>query len=102
MHEMKAFYNQDAYDNQELLLTGFKCKEFRVTFYYNSRNRPVDLTYLDSNPNRIEWSDLRFLQDSIRIYPTGRIPGNSILFSNSMGRKRVASMLPEDYIPAMR
>ena len=102
MHSMKASYGQDEYGNQQLLLTGFTCKKFGIKFYYNARNRPVDLTYLDSNPTRIEQSGLRFMGDSIHIYPTGRIPGNSILFSRTIATKGIASMLPEDYIPAMR
>ena len=32
---------------------------------YVTRNRPADLTYLDSNPTRVEWSGLKFLQDTI-------------------------------------
>ena len=97
-----ASYGSDPYGNQQLLLTQFACKKFRITFNYNARNRPVDLTYLDSNPTRLEWSGLRFLSDSIHIYPSGRIPDNSILFSKSISRKGVASMLPEDYIPSMQ
>ncbi len=97
-----ASYGPDAFGNRQLTLTNFNCPSFNITFCYNARNRPVDLTYLDSNPSRLEFSGLTFLQDTIRIYPSGRIPENFILFSNSIGQKGVASMLPEDYIPSMR
>jgi hypothetical protein len=95
-------YGQDAYGNQRLELTRLACKNFRITYNYNGRNRPVDLTYLDSNPSRIEWSGLTFLKDTIHIYPSGRIPENAMLFSGSIGEKGVAFMLPEDYIPSMQ
>lgn len=97
-----ANYLPDPYGNTHLLLTRLACRRYGVTFYYNARNRPVDLTYLDSNPTRQEWSGVYFMKDTIRIYPSGRIPENSILFSNSISNKGVASMLPEDYIPSMR
>lgn len=95
-------YGQDEYGNQRLLLTRFICRDFTIAYNYNSRNRPVDLTYLQSNPIRVEYSGLRFLRDSVYLYPSGRIPENSIAFIGSIGRKGVASMLPEDYIPSMQ
>jgi hypothetical protein len=95
-------YGPDDYGNTRLLLTRIECPDFRVTYHFNSRNRPVDLTYLEWNPSRIKWSGLQFLRDSVYIYPSGRIPENSILFSGSIGEKRIAYMLPEDYIPSMQ
>ena len=102
IHDMRASYGPDEYGNQHLLLTGFACKKFSITFYYNARNRPVDLTFRDSHPTRMEWSGLQFLHDSIHIYPSGRIPENSVLFSNTIATKGISSLLPEDYIPSMR
>jgi hypothetical protein len=95
-------YGPDEYGHTRLLLTRIQCPDFRITYHFNSRNRPADLTYLEWNPSRIKWSGLRFLRDSVYIYPSGRIPENSILFSGSIGRKRIANMLPEDYIPSMQ
>ena len=95
-------YGPDDYGNTRLLLTRIKCPDFRITYYFNSRNRPVDLTYLDWNPSRIKWSGLQFLRDSVYIYPSGRIPENSVLFSGSIGEKGIAFMMPEDYIPSMQ
>jgi hypothetical protein len=97
-----ASYGRDAYGNQRLELTRFACKNFWITYNYNGRKRPVDLTYLVSNPSRIEWSGLTFLKDTVHIYPSGRIPENSMLFSGSIGEKGVAFRLPEDYIPSMQ
>lgn len=97
-----ASYGSDAYSNRQLLLSQFACNRFRITFCYNSRNRPVDLTYLDANPTRIEKSGLLMLSDTVRIYPSGRIPGNTMLFSDAISQKGVASLLPEDYIPSMQ
>jgi hypothetical protein len=95
-------YGQDEYGNRRLLLTRFICRDFTIAYNYNSRNRPVDLTYLQSNPIRVEYSGLRFLRDSVYLYPSGRVPENSVAFIGSIGRKGVASMLPEDYIPSMQ
>ena len=95
-----ATYGPDDFGNQRLLLTRFACSDFNILFYYNSRNRPVDLTYLQSY--RAKRSGLSFLKDSVYIYPSGRIPENSILFSGYIGKKGVASMLPRDYIPSMQ
>ena len=95
-------YGEDEYGNQRLLLTRFICDNFKITYNFNSRNRPVDLTYLQSNPMRVDISGLRFLQDSVYIYPSGRIPENSTAFSGSIGKKGVAFMVPEDYIPSMQ
>jgi hypothetical protein len=95
-------YGQDEFGNPRLLLTRIKCPDFRISYHFNSRNRPVDLTYLQWNPSRINWSALQFLKDSVYIYPSGRIPENSILFLGSIGEKRIAYMLPEDFIPSMQ
>jgi hypothetical protein len=95
-------YVTDAYGNEQLLLTRFICRDFQIRYNFNSRNRPVDLTYLQSNPMKVELSGLLFLSDSIYIYPSGRVPENSMLFSGSIGKKGIATMLPEDYIPSMQ
>jgi len=95
-----ATYGPDDYGNQRLLLIRFVCPDFNILFHYNSRNRPVDLTYMQSY--RVKRSGLSFLTDSVYIYPSGRIPENSILFSGFIGKKGVASMLPRDYIPSMQ
>ncbi len=97
-----ADYGQDEYGNNRLLLTRFSCYDFQITYHFNSRNRPVDLTYLQSNPMRVEQSGLRFLRDSVYIYPSGRIPENTVAFSGSIAEKGVISMVPEDYIPSMQ
>jgi hypothetical protein len=95
-----ATYGPDRYGNQRLLLTRFACPDFKILFHYNSRNRPVDLTYMESY--RVQRSGLSFLRDSVFIYPSGRIPENNMLFSGSIGKKGVGSMLPADYIPSMQ
>jgi hypothetical protein len=95
-------YSTDAYGNELLLLTRFQCMDFWITFNYKSGSKPVDLTYLQSNPMKVEFSGIRFLSDSIYIMPSGRIPANTVLFSGSIGKKGLAHMLPEDYIPSMQ
>ena len=85
-----------------LMLTRFACYDYRIKYSYKGRNRPADLTYLDSNPMHIRSSALTFLKDTVYIHPSGRVPENSMLFSGSIAKKGVAHMLPEDYIPSMR
>jgi hypothetical protein len=97
-----AGYHTDPFGNQRLMLTRFACPEFRIKYSYRAGNRPADLTYLQSNPQRVRFSGLTFMKDTIYIYPSGRIPDNSILFSGSIGEKGAAYMLPEDYIPSMQ
>ena len=50
-----ASYNPDQYGNQQLLLTNFACEKFRIMFYSNARNRPVDLTLHKAKPTRMEF-----------------------------------------------
>lgn len=97
-----ADYSSDPFGNPRLLLSRFACREYRIKYSYRAGGQPVDLTYLQSNPQRVYMSGLTFLKDTVYIYPSGRIPENSIMFSGSIGEKGVAYMLPEDYIPSMQ
>jgi hypothetical protein len=97
-----ATYEKDPFGNSRLMLTRFACRDFQIRYSYKGRNRPADLTYLDSNPQRIYLSGLTFLKDTVHIYPSGRVADNSMLFSGKIGDKGVAYMLPEDYIPSMQ
>ena len=100
LYDMQAQYIQDSYGNKVLYLTDFGCDKFRITYYHTTGFNPVDLTYLESR--HVERSALQFLKDTIRIYPSGRIADNSMLFGGKIGRKGVASMLPDEYIPSMK
>ncbi|MCP4310168.1 MAG: carboxypeptidase-like regulatory domain-containing protein [Bacteroidetes bacterium] len=95
-------YPGSGSDNTHLILTDFPCPAFRVIYYFRGSNKPVDLTNLKAQPSDAAFSVLRFLNDTIRIEATGWIPENSILFGGAIGDKRVAWMLPEDYIPSMQ
>lgn len=97
-----ADYHTGPYGNQRLMLTRFACPDFRIKYSYRAGNRPADLTYLQSNPQRVRFSGLTFMKDTVYIFPSGRLPDNSILFSGSIGEKGAAYMLPEDYIPSMQ
>jgi len=97
-----SYENNSSGQPGRLMLTRFACKNFRIKYSYRGGNRPADLTYLQSNPMRIELSKLTFLKDTVYIYPSGRVPENSLLFSGAIGQKGVAFMLPEEYIPSMQ
>jgi len=100
--DIKAEYITDDYGNKHLMLTHSACNNFLITYHENNRKRPVDLSYLDSERSIRKFSGLSFLSDTVHILPSGRVPENSILFSNLIGQKGVAYMLPEDYIPSMQ
>ena len=99
---LKAEYAEDSYGNRMLILTKSSCNDFLISYHENSRQRPVDLSYLDKDRSTKKYSRLSFLSDTVRILPSGRIPENSLLFGGSIGEKRIACLLPEDYIPSMQ
>lgn len=100
--DIKAEYTTDSYGNEQLMLTHSSCNNFLITYHENARERPVDLTYLNMERSTFRYSNLSFLADTVRILKSGRIPENTIIFGGSIGEKRIAYMLPEDYIPSMQ
>ena len=96
------WYSNDLSGSSVLHLADFPCRTFEISFYHKNRNKPIDLTYLYAHPENRDLSRIRFLKDTIRIYPSGRVAENSILFNNTIGEKGVAWMLPDDYIPSMQ
>ena len=96
------WYANDQSGSSVLHLSDFPCRTFTISFYHKSRNKPIDLTYLYAHPENRDLSRIWFLKDTIRIYPSGRVAENSILFNNTIGEKGVAWMLPDDYIPSMQ
>ena len=101
-YNINAEYINDAFGNRQLMLIGSSCNDFLITYHENNRKRPVDLSYLDSERSKKTHSGLSFLSDTVHILPSGRIPGNSVLFSEAIGEKGIAYLLPEDYIPSMQ
>ncbi len=95
-------YITDIYGNRQLMLIGSSCNDFLITYHENFRKRPVDLTYLETTRTTRKYSGLSFLTDTVHILPSGRIPGNTVLFSGSIGEKGIAYLLPEDYISSMQ
>jgi len=89
-------------ENSMLLMSNFSCTQFRIRYFHTYSNKPVDLTKREGTRDIITWSRLYFLKDSVWIYPSGRVGDNSIMFDGAIGRKGVAWMLPEDYIPSMQ
>jgi hypothetical protein len=100
--DIKAEYSTDTYGNEQLVLTHSSCKNFLITYHENARKRPVDLTYLNTERSTFHYSNLSFLADTVRILKTGRIPENTLIFGGSIGEKRIAYMLPDNYIPSMQ
>lgn len=101
-YNIKAEYLSDGYGNKKLRLIKSSCNDFLITYHENKRKRPVDLSYLESERSTRKYSGFHFLSDTVHILPSGRIPENSVLFSQSIGEKGIAYLLPEDYIPSMQ
>ena len=100
--DFQHWYSDEGHGISVLYLTGFPCPSFNIKYYHARGNRPVDLTYLYAHPSNLAESALYFAKDTIRIYSTGRVAENSILFSGAIAEKGVAWMLPEEYIPSMQ
>lgn len=98
----KKNYFESATGNPIAYLTDFPCPYFEISHYHTNGNKPVDLSYLYAHPNNLSRSSLFFARDTIRIYSTGRVAENSILFNGAIGDKGVAWLLPENYIPSMQ
>lgn len=97
-----TFWYEGEASGKILYMTNFTCPTFEVLYYHKSGNKPADLNYLYPHPSNMVRSGLLFLQDTIRIFPSGRVAENSILFDRVIGNKGVAWMLPDDYIPSMQ
>ncbi len=102
MADFERSYSEPESGKPILTLTDFPCPYFNISHYHTGGNKPVDLTYLYAHPNNLSRSLLFFAKDTIRIYSTGRVADNSILFNGAIGDKGVAWLLPEDYIPSMQ
>ena len=99
----KQWFEAGPSGNRVLIMTQFSSRAYNLYYHHRSRNRPVDLTYLDPSPRSYrDFSRLLILEDTIRIMPSGRIVENSIMFGHDIGRKGVAWLLPDDYIPSMQ
>jgi hypothetical protein len=83
-------------------ISHFRKKQFILYYYHRSINKPVDLTSQFELRNKLSWSYLWILADTVRILPSGRVTENSLGFSREIGDKGVAWMLPEDYVPSMQ
>ena len=101
-YDINYKYITDDYGNRQMMLINSSCNDFLITYHENFRKRPVDLTYLETARTTRKFSGLSFLSYTIHILPSGRIPGNTVLFSGAIGKKGIAYLLPVDYIPSMQ
>ena len=80
-------------------LTDFNCDAYYIFYYFRKDHSPVDLANLYAMPPRMSRSELPFMQDTIHLFPSGRVAENALLFGGEMGSKGVAWTLPDDYLP---
>lgn len=95
-------YGKDPFGNPLLRVTDFRCGEHRIVYYSVGVNRPAERTSKDFHYSSFTMSPMWLVNDTIKIYPSGRVPENCLLFGGAIGNQGVASMLPEDYIPSMQ
>ena len=100
--DYKRWFSISGSGKAVLYFTDFNCRLFKIKYYHSGGSKPADLNYLYTHPSNLSTSGLLFATDTIRIYSTGRVAENSMLFSGDIGDKGVAWSLPEDYIPSMQ
>ncbi|HAH25192.1 MAG TPA: hypothetical protein DCL77_15780 [Prolixibacteraceae bacterium] len=79
-------------------IIGIKGVKLYIEYFENLKGLPVDLTQKRRGIKKIE-SVVYFINDTCRIWNTGSVPDNSIVFGPEIGLKKFGSLLPEDYVP---
>ena len=98
INEFKDFEFDDhiIYDDNQAKIVGLKNVRCNID-YFQLFNKPMNLN--EREGGRQKYSSAKFLKDTCTIRADGSRPDNSILFSYSIGEKRVGAMLPYDYQP---
>ena len=86
-----------VYLENELLITGYKDREFYINYFPDFKGLPIDMS-LPKTRNSIT-SKIKFLSDTCIIKSDGTNPDNSILYLPFIGTKQIGATLPVDYSP---
>jgi len=76
-------------------IIGLKNKDLRVLYFRKTNGTPIDLSRKKGSV--YSPSSIYFLSDTCTIRSDGTIQDSNILFSGTIGNKRVGSLLPNDY-----
>jgi hypothetical protein len=98
----KYWYSTGESGTGILYITGYWSPKYYIYYYQTLGNKPADLSVQDGHPANQSRSGVYFDSDTLRIYSSGRVGDNNLLFNGAIGDKRVAWMLPFDYIPSMQ
>ncbi|MFC2089212.1 carboxypeptidase-like regulatory domain-containing protein [Bacteroidota bacterium] len=80
------------------LIVGMKDQGFLIA-YYGKVNMPRDLTTREEWPYIPEYSRFYIINDECVIRKDGTTTGGMIMFTSSIGDKRIGALLPADYDP---
>lgn len=84
-------------EGEYLIITGLNKKRLFISYCEERNGKPKDLNiYKEAWPVQ---SQIIFLKDTCLIGENGTIPGNTIVFGNPVGDKKVGAILPDDYKP---
>ena len=80
-------------------INGLKDKNLRIRYYRHSDGSPLDFREKAKGIHRYLESGITFLKDNCIFLKEGVTIDNNIRFTGDISKRRVASCLPDDYIP---
>ena len=78
---------------------GLKDKNLKIRYYHRSDGSPVSFSETGKGIRRYSESGITFLEDDCSFSKEGIVRDNSIRFTGDISKRRVASSLPDDYLP---
>ena len=88
-----------TYTNDGAMITGLEGEHFLISYYQDSRGYPINLESPIEYYPSARRARFHILSDTCLIRADGSRPGNSIVFDENIGVKRIGASLPDDYIP---
>ena len=80
-------------------VSGLKDKNLKIRYYHRSDDSPVNFRENGKGIRRYSESGITFLEDDCSFSKEGIVRDNSIRFTGDISKRRVASCLPDDYLP---
>ncbi len=91
-------YSAGTEDNI-IKVSGLKDKNLRIKYYHRSDGSPMNLEERAKGLRRYSESGITFLEDDCSFSRDGIVRDNSIRFTGDISKRRIASCLPDDYLP---
>ena len=80
-------------------VSGLKDRKLWIKYYHLNDGSPLNLGESAKGLRRYSESGITFLNDECSFSKEGVVRDNSILFSGDISKRRIASCLPDDYLP---